>query len=108
MAKNTPAHLHQSNIQDLIECPRRFQLKTIDQISWPAAPGEPISDLEIMAETGNQFHALCHRFFTGIKPDLLSDSITNPVLMDLWKGFLPFAVWLPAHGGVPHGGRSML
>lgn len=93
--------LSQSNIQDLIDCPRRFQLSTIDQISWPATPGEPISKIENLIETGNQFHALCNRFFTGIDPDLLAKDISNPELVALWNGFLPIGDDIQFQEGFP-------
>lgn len=81
--------LNQSSLQDLIECPRRFQLRTIDQLSWPASLGEPLSKYEHLIEIGNHFHTLCHRFFTGIDSDTLTESISDPDLLKLWKGFSP-------------------
>ena len=38
--------LNQSYLQDYIACPRRFQLKVLEGISWPAADSEPIEKFE--------------------------------------------------------------
>ena len=87
----TPLHLSQSNLQDFKECPRRFQLKVIDNISWPAAYLEPLSKLELATELGNKFHQLCQQYFSGIDSDYLTRTITNPKLREMWENFVPFA-----------------
>lgn len=88
---NPALHLSQSNLQDFIECPRRFQLKVIDNISWPAAYLEPLSQLEQATVIGNKFHQLCQQFFTGIDPNFLSNRISDPNLKIMWESFLPIA-----------------
>jgi len=87
----TVLHLSQSNLQDFSECPRRFELKVIDNISWPAAYLEPLSKLEQATDIGNKFHQLCHQFFTGIDQDSLSRTISNPDLKIMWENFSTFA-----------------
>jgi len=87
----TVLHLSQSNLQDFNECPRRFQLKVVDNISWPAVYLEPLSQLEQATEIGNNFHQLCHQFFTGIDQESLSHTISNPALKLLWESFYSFA-----------------
>jgi len=87
----TVLHLSQSNLQDFNECPRRFQLKVVDNISWPAVYLEPLSQLEQATEIGNNFHQLCHQFFTGIDQEFLSHTISNPALKLLWESFYSFA-----------------
>lgn len=84
-------HLNQSNLQDFSECPRRFELKVIDNISWPAAYLEPLSQVEQATEIGNKFHQLCHQFFTGIDQDSLSATISSPALKIMWENFSTFA-----------------
>ncbi len=89
--KKTVLHLSQSNLQDFSECPRRFQLKVIENISWPAAYLEPLSQLEQATEIGNKFHQLCHQFFSGIDHESLSRTISNPNLKIMWENFSIFA-----------------
>lgn len=90
-SKKTVLQLSQSNLQDFSECHRRFQLKVVDDISWPAAYLEPLSQLEQATEIGNKFHQLCHQFFTGIDYESLSLSITDSDLKIMWENFSVFA-----------------
>ena len=90
-ANKTTLHFSQSNLQDFKECPRRFQLKVINQLSWPAAYLEPLSHLEHATELGNKFHQICHQYFSGIDPISLEKSISNPDLRIMWESFFDFA-----------------
>ena len=92
MKSNKPIlHFSQSNLQDFKECPRRFQMKVIDNISWPAAYLEPLSQVEQATNLGNKFHQLSQQFFSGINPDNLLRTISNPDLKIMWENFIPFA-----------------
>ena len=84
-------HLSQSTLQDFEECPRKFQLKVIDNVTWPAANLEPLSKLERATDLGNQFHQLCQQVFSGIGIDLISSSIVDPDLVIMWENFIPLA-----------------
>jgi hypothetical protein len=81
----------QSNLQDFLDCPRRFQLKTLDKRSWPAAYSLPILEHEIFVELGNQFHVLSHQFFSGVSPVQILSTIEDSRLIEMWDKFLPFA-----------------
>ncbi len=83
-------HLNQSAFQDFLDCPRRFELRFLNETSWPAAQGSPLLKFERLTEIGNRFHQLCQQFFIGIDKELLSSSITDPMLRDLWDSFLPY------------------
>lgn len=82
--------LNQSNLQDFLECPRRFQLKVIEKTVWPAAIAEPLSKAEQSILLGNQFHRICQQYFSGLDPEIISDHIFDPALRTMWKNFLPF------------------
>lgn len=84
-------HLSQSNLQDFKDCPRRFQLKVIENISWPAPYLEPLSRLEQATDLGNKFHLLCQQYFSGIDSGDLIQNISNPELRNMWGNFVPFA-----------------
>jgi len=83
--------LNQSNLQDYLDCPRRFQLSVLEDTSWPAAYSEPIVNFELSTQRGNRFHLLCHQFFSGVDHKLLENSLTDPDLKSMWDSFLPFA-----------------
>ena len=82
--------LNQSYLQDYIACPRRFQLKVLEGISWPAADSEPIEKFEQFTQIGNRFHLLCQQFFSTIDPKHIQDSIKDPILLAMWESFLPY------------------
>jgi hypothetical protein len=81
---------NQSSLQDYTECPRRFELGTLMDTSWPAPNTTPLEKVEKLTEVGNDFHQLCQQFFIGIDPQLISASINNQDLRDLWDSFLPY------------------
>jgi len=86
-----PLQLNQSNLQDFLDCPRRFQLSVLEDRSWPAAYSEPIGNFELSTQLGNRFHLLCHQYFSGVDHNLLANSITDPDLKSMWDSFFPFA-----------------
>ena len=87
---NQSLKLNQSNIQDFLDCPRRFQLKVIEGLSLPAAYSEPIEYFEKATLLGNRFHLICQQFFSGIDPVLLENSFSDPDLQTMWDNFLPY------------------
>jgi len=87
---NQSLQLNQSNLQDFLDCPRRFQLKVIEGLSLPAAYSEPIGKFEISTLLGNRFHLICQQFFSGIDPVLIENSLSDPDLQAMWDKFLPY------------------
>lgn len=87
---NSPLQVNQSTLQDFIDCPRRFQLKVIDNTAWPAAYSAPIYKFENATLLGNQFHQICQQFFSGIDPQIIHKGITDPELVRMWSNFLPY------------------
>lgn len=100
-----PLSLHQSAFQDYLDCPRRFELRFLNETVWPAAQGSPLTRYEKLTELGITFHQLCHQFFSGIDADLLSATITEPNLLELWEAFLPYGKSLLS---LPHVAEQIL
>ena len=48
----------QSSLQDYFDCPRRFQLRYIEQVAWPAVETEPMLENERRQQAGLHFHRL--------------------------------------------------
>ena len=46
----------QSSLQDFETCPRRFELRYLQRLSWPAIESEPIQVAERLAQLGADFH----------------------------------------------------
>lgn len=67
----------QSSLQDYCECRRRFQLRYLLKLRWPAVESEPAIENEHFIQQGISFHHLAHQLFVGVPADLLSDSANN-------------------------------
>ncbi len=87
----TPLQFNQSNLQDFLDCPRRFELNVLNKTAWPAATANPMTALENSIHQGNRFHQLCQQYFTGIAVSQIQNTINDPVLLEMWEAFLPFA-----------------
>jgi hypothetical protein len=60
-----------NNLQDYLDCPRRFELKYILKQSWPAVSSLPVQEMEYKIRIGTQFHKVIHQYLAGIPaPDL--------------------------------------
>ncbi len=79
---------NQNNLQDYQDCEFRFLLKHIRHLDWPAVESEPIVLQEKKIETGYLFHQLTQRYFYGMSPELLSETIEDPLLQEWWEHFL--------------------
>lgn len=87
----------QTNLQDYVSCPRRFELRYVRRVPWPALDGEPARTRELQALRGQQFHRLAQQYALGIPLDVLSASIADDSLFGWWKHFLDGALdGLPA------------
>jgi hypothetical protein len=78
----------QNNLQDFIDCPRRFQLKYLLHTAWPAPVSEPVEEQERLILLGSQFHRMVHQFHLGIPEEKLSRWIDDPDLKFWWGSFL--------------------
>lgn len=76
----------QNNLQDYVDCPRRFQLRYVLDRRWPAVQSEPVQDYERLAEQGREFHLLVQRHLSGIPADRLSPQVSP--LADWWAAYL--------------------
>lgn len=78
----------QQNLQDFVDCPRRFYLRAIKRLEWPAIESEPIREQEHLIEMGSRFHLLCQQYFSGIPAETLSAQVTDAELALWWNRFL--------------------
>lgn len=83
-----PEQYTQASLQDFIDCRRRYLLKHIYNLPWPALQSEPALENERRARLGSQFHKMAYQFFLGIPVDRLNDSIHEEVLQRWWENFL--------------------
>ena len=87
----SPLNLNQGLLQDFVECPRRFQLNVIDGLPWPAAYTAQLTQFDRSLILGNRFHLISHQFFSGIDRQAIERSIEDPILMEMFQSFIPYA-----------------
>jgi hypothetical protein len=81
----------QSSLQDYVDCRRRFQLRYLQNLAWPALQSEPALENERFMLRGSFFHHLTQQFFSGVPGDRLQAAIADPDLAGWWDQFTAFA-----------------
>lgn len=81
-------HFSQYNLQDYVDCPRRFELRHLRKLEWPAVQSAPVLEQELRMERGTQFHRLVQQWAVGIPAEKLAQRIGDPVLRAWWQTFL--------------------
>jgi CRISPR/Cas system-associated exonuclease Cas4 (RecB family) len=80
----------QSSLQDYIDCPRRFQLRYMEQLQWPAIETEPILENERRQEEGRCFHRMVHQHLIGLPAEKTVRLANTPDLSRWWANFLDY------------------
>lgn len=81
----------QASLQDYVECPRRFQLRHLLRLDWPAPEAEPAEEHEQHMRDGEAFHRLIQQHRLGIPVEALQpDAEDEPssLLAEWWAGYL--------------------
>ncbi len=80
----------QGNLQDYVDCRRRFQLRHLEKLAWPAVRNEPVIEHEQAMFQGQSFHRLVNGYFLGIPEDRLTDVARTSGILGWWLNFLGF------------------
>jgi CRISPR/Cas system-associated exonuclease Cas4 (RecB family) len=88
MALPSDFQFSQGSLQDYVDCPRRFQLRYVLQLDWPAQEVEPALENEQHMRQGAAFHRLIHRHVLGIPAEELSRTAQEPDLRRWWHNYL--------------------
>jgi hypothetical protein len=78
----------QNNLQDYVDCPRRFELRYILRRRWPAVQSEPVLEQERQMELGRQFHLVVQQDVLGLDRQLLSEYAESQGLESWWRAYL--------------------
>lgn len=78
----------QASLQDFADCRRRFQLRYLERLSWPALESEPALANEALIQAGQQFHMLVHQHQVGIDAERIQSAIRDPELLGWWQNYL--------------------
>lgn len=80
--------LSQSSLQDYVDCARRFQLRYVDRLAYPAIESEPALENEQHQREGEFFHRLAQQYLVGIPSEQVSKLANTPNLQRWWENFL--------------------
>ena len=83
----TTFRFSQSNLQDYLLCPKRFKLRHLQQISWPAQETQYDRENELRQQLGTRFHLLIQRHLTGLPQAEITQNIADPILLQWWQNF---------------------
>jgi PD-(D/E)XK nuclease superfamily len=80
----------QSSLQDYYDCPRRFQLRYIEHLAWPAVETEPVLENERFQQQGQLFHRMIQQQRIGLPIEVLSRLASTPDLVRWWENYLGY------------------
>jgi CRISPR/Cas system-associated exonuclease Cas4 (RecB family) len=82
----------QSNLQDYVDCARRFELRYLMRLRYPAVEAEPIDEHEQHVQMGEEFHRLVNQHLIGIPVDKLTRAINDDTLKQWWMNYLQYGL----------------
>ncbi len=93
----TSLSFSQSSLQDYSDCPRRFQLRYIDNLEWPAVETEPVLENERRQKEGQIFHRMVQQHLIGLPAETLSKTTKSPDLSRWWENYLGYSFGFSDH-----------
>lgn len=78
----------QSALQDFADCHRRFELRYIREVQWPALETQSALDFDAAMQAGQEFHHLLHQHALGIPAEILEKTINDESLRVWWQNYL--------------------
>ncbi len=88
MALPTDFQFSQGSLQDYVDCPRRFRLRHVQRLAWPAPEAEPLAEHEQTVRRGAAFHRLIQQHGVGIPAERLSSLVTDEEVERWWRNYL--------------------
>jgi CRISPR/Cas system-associated exonuclease Cas4 (RecB family) len=82
--------LSQSSLQDYQDCPRRFELRYLQRLAYPAIETEPALENEKHQQEGEYFHRLVQQHLIGIPAEQVGRLANTDNLRRWWTNFLDF------------------
>jgi CRISPR/Cas system-associated exonuclease Cas4 (RecB family) len=80
----------QNNLQDYVDCPRRFQLRYLLRQRWPALQSQPVLEQEKHMKQGDRFHHMVYQSQCGIPAEALTCANTDLALEMWWHNYLAY------------------
>ena len=92
-----PFTFSQSSLQDYADCPRRFQLRYLERLPWPAVETEPASEVENRQRDAQLFHRLVQQHMLGLPAAMLAPLADSADLKRWWQNFVSGGPDVGAH-----------
>ena len=80
--------LSQSSLQDYHDCPRRFELRYLQRLAYPAIETEPALENEKHQKEGEYFHRLVQQHLIGIPAEQINKLANTENLQRWWGNYL--------------------
>jgi len=80
--------LSQSSLQDYHDCPRRFELRYLQRLAYPAIETEPALENEQHKKEGEYFHRLVQQHLIGIPAEQINKLANTENLQRWWGNYL--------------------
>lgn len=98
-------HFSQASLQDYVDCRRRFQLRYLVSLAWPALEAEPALENERRLRIGATFHRLMQQHLLGLPLERLSRAVAaggpeNAELPRWWDNFQEHGASLEGYGEI--------
>lgn len=77
----------QNNLQDFADCPRRFELRHLEKLAWPAVRSEPYLEVERHMLLGERFHRMVQQHQTGLSAEEIEAQANEPELIEWWQAY---------------------
>ncbi len=96
MALPANFHFSQSSLQDFVDCRRRFELRYLLRLAWPALELEPALENERTMRAGERFHRMVQQHLIGVPVERLSAAVSvegageTAELVDWWANYQEF------------------
>lgn len=88
MSANPLTTLSQSSLQDYVDCPRRFELRYVQRLSYPAMESEPALENEKHQQEGEYFHRIVQQHLIGIPAEQVTKLANTLNLQRWWDNYL--------------------
>lgn len=83
----------QSSLQDYVDCARRFELRYIKQLRYPALEVQHALEYEERMRQGARFHKMAQQYLLDVPDDLLEKSLgDDDELAGWWQTFMDYGL----------------
>ena len=78
----------QASLQDYVDCRRRFQLRYLLRLAWPAIEAEPALEHERLLRSGAALHRMIQQHILNVPETRLTQSVKDEDLKSWWSNYL--------------------